>query len=305
MLNVLWFFMARSFLLLYFTLTLPDFPNSPNLKCPVSGVHSTLPDDLLPRSGRKKELRDAEPVSRLASYWKLSERRSLENLSRILSLEDFLKIHSDEDMNRLLEALWRATRGEFEAEEIDELVGRLQRDIIPTLNQCGELEKMTGGFGLGGIDFEEHEVAVKSLASFQKLSEILDRACSSPPLIKSIVTLLASNIDDISDDIRELRNLSENATRALEELKESAANLHTNLHDYKKAIKFIGLSRKELANMIEEQTRMDGTLTLNEIEQEAKEKREHLDSLSIQLGDLEGKLNQVEAALSKIRGGTQ
>jgi hypothetical protein len=33
--------MARSFLLLYFTLTLPDFPNPPNLKCPTRGVHSS------------------------------------------------------------------------------------------------------------------------------------------------------------------------------------------------------------------------------------------------------------------------
>jgi len=34
--------MAGSFLLLYLTLTLPDFPNLPNLKCPASGVHSTF-----------------------------------------------------------------------------------------------------------------------------------------------------------------------------------------------------------------------------------------------------------------------
>jgi ribosomal protein L37AE/L43A len=41
--------MARSFLLLYFTLTLPDFPNPPNLKCPTRGVHSRNISDLTRR----------------------------------------------------------------------------------------------------------------------------------------------------------------------------------------------------------------------------------------------------------------
>jgi len=272
---------------------------------PSRGGYSKLVDVLLPRLGRRRELKDAEPIIRIKSYWREEEKRSLENLARMLNLEGFLKLHTEEDINRLLEALWRATREEFEVEkeEIDKLVDKLRKDIIPTLKECQELEKMVSSFGLSGVNFGDYEQLVKSLPSFEKLSEILDKSADASPLVRSIVVFLAENIENIDSDIRKLSNSCNNAKRALENLKESAENLEKNFSEYKKAVKFIGISKKDLKRMIDEQIKIDGILELEEIEEEANERKEYLETVSARLAELENKLNQLQETLSRIKGG--
>jgi hypothetical protein len=273
---------------------------------PSRGGYSTMVNDLLPRLGRKKVLKDSEPIARLRNYWRENEKTTLENLARILRLEDFLKLHPEENINRLLEALWRVTRGEFELEEeeIDIITDKLQKDIILTLKMCQELEKMVSDFGLSGIDFGDYEQLVKSLPSFEKLLEILDKSATVSPLVKSIILLLAENLEDIDSDIRELGNLCNNTKRALEDLKESAETLEKNFSEYKRAVKFVGISKKDLKGMIDEQTKMDGTLEIEKIEEEANERKEYLDTVSARLADLDDKLNQLQGTLSQIKGGT-
>lgn len=268
---------------------------------PSKGGYSTLVDDLLPRSGK-----NAEPITRLKNYWREDEKRSLENLARILPFVDFSKLHPEEDKNRLLEALWRVTRGEFELEEeeMDRITDKLQKDIIPTLKMCQKLEKMVCDFGLSGIDFGEYEMLVKSIPSFEKLFEILDKSGDVSPLVKSIILRLAGNIEDIEGNIRDLGNLCNNTKWALKDLKESAETLDKNFSEYKKAVKFVGISKKDLEGMINEQKKMDGTLEIEKIEEEANEKKVHFDTVSARLADLDDKLNQLQETLSQIKGDT-
>ena len=70
--------------------------------------------DLLPRI-RNGDLRDSDPVIRLREYWKDLERTSLESISRVLPLSHFLKISTNENSSRVLEALWRSVRKEFDS----------------------------------------------------------------------------------------------------------------------------------------------------------------------------------------------
>jgi hypothetical protein len=268
---------------------------------PSKGGYSTLVDDLLPRLGRKKELKDAEPVARLRGYWRENEKRNLENLARILPLKDFLKLHPEEDINRLLEALWRVTRVNFEVGKIDELLEKLQKDIIPTLKMCRDLEKMVVGLGSSGVDFGDYEQWVKSLPSFERLSEILSKSTNASSLVKTITMLLVENIEDIDSDIRILSNLCRNAKRALAELRESAENLEKNFSEYKKAVKFIGVSKKDLKKMIDEQTKMAGVRKIERTKEEANEIKDYLDTVSAQLAELEQKLDQLQGVLSQIK----
>jgi len=271
---------------------------------PSKGGYSTLVDDLLPRLGKKKELKDAEPILRLRNYWRESEKRSLENLARILPPEDFLKVHPEENINRLLEAFWRATRGKFDTGEIEKLVDKVEKNIIPTLKDCHELEKNVSGFGLSGVDFGDYERLEKSLPSYRKLSEIFGKSANVSPLVKSIIVLLTENIEGIDDDVSDMGNLCNNAKRALEELQESAENLEKNFSEYKKAIKFLGLKKKDLKSVIDEQIKMEGTLELEEIEEKARERKEYLDAISVKLAELESKLEELEEKLSQIKGGS-
>ena len=270
---------------------------------PSRGGYSTLADDLLPRLGRKKEMKDADPVTRLRSYWRDGEKRNLENLARILPVEDYLKLYPEEDINRLLEAVWRVTRAEFQTEEVDQHADKLRMDIIPTLQDCRELEKLATSFGLGGVDFGDYEWLVKSLPSFERLSEILDKSSDVSPLVRSIMVNLAKNIEEVDSDIADLADLCSNARRAIQDLRESAETLEQNYSEYKRAVRFVGLSKKDLKELIDEQTTIDGTLRTEKIEEEANERKDYLDTVSARFAELEEKLDQLQETLSQIRGG--
>lgn len=272
---------------------------------PGKGGHTRLPDRLLAYHAKGARIRDTECIEKLRIYWRSEEINKIEGLARILPLNNFLRLHQDEDIIRLLEALWRITRGEFDAEEekIADLSVKLQNDIIPTLKECKELERTAGNFGSSGIDFRNYEMLVKSLPSFEKLLEILNKSRNTSPLVKSITVLLAENMEEIDSDVRELSNSNNNAKRALEELQESAENLESNFLEYKKAIKFLVLKKKDMKSVIDEQVKMDDTLELEEIEEKARERKEYLDAMSVKLAELESKLEELEEKLSQIKGG--
>ncbi|MHA1402092.1 MAG: hypothetical protein ACTSQE_17215, partial [Candidatus Heimdallarchaeaceae archaeon] len=71
-----------------------------------------------------------------------------------------------------------------------------------------------------------------------------------------------------------------------------------------KAVKFLGLKKKDLKNVIDEQIKMEGTLELEEIEEKARERKEYLDAVSVKLAELDSKLEEIEQKLSQIKGGS-
>ena len=71
-----------------------------------------LADDLLPRYDRTKTLTDS-PVVRIQGYWPEENRSELIALAHQVSLDKFLKLHVEENRQRLLESLWRSVRGQF------------------------------------------------------------------------------------------------------------------------------------------------------------------------------------------------
>src|SRR3990170_7469451 len=122
------------------------------------GGYIALSDDLFPRYVKKKDLKDSEPVVRLKGYWRSQELRELTELAHTLPLDAFLKLHPDENMNRLLEALWRSVRAEFDSENLEGAIQAFEKDIIPVLEECHKLESKTiRDFGVTGLDFGTYE----------------------------------------------------------------------------------------------------------------------------------------------------
>jgi hypothetical protein len=263
----------------------------------------TLADDLLPRYGLRKELKDSEPVSRLKTYWRDNEKDELVELAHILPLDNFLKLHPDEDMKRLLEALWRTVRGEFDFNGIETIIQTFERNILPVLKEGHELErKGIDNFGLSGLNFETYEGLVKAKGGFEKLLEIAKSAIgdggSTSGLLRCIVKTFMNSLD-IEGYVRNLESLIGATNSALEELTKVGDNLRKNYWEYPKATKFVGITEEDVKELVSEQTKINGTLTLQKLQSDAKGAKEYLEEINNSLGQLERKLNEIQKSFSQ------
>jgi len=59
---------------------------------------------------------------------------------------------------------------------------------------------------------------------------------------------------------------------------------------------------KDIDKIIEENTRIEGVLNLEEIREKAEENREYLDEISQKITELENTLNDIDNKLSQIKG---
>jgi hypothetical protein len=265
----------------------------------------TLVDDLLPRYGIKKELKDSETILRLSAYWRDEEKNELIELARILPLHHFLKLHSDEDMNRLLEALWRTVRKEFDLSEIDTLITTFEEKVLPVLNKCHELEREgISNFGLSGIDFENNEVLVKAKDGFEKLVEIAKRSIDddgdAAPILKSIVRTIMGSLSVKDNIVRTLEGLCISAKNALDKLEEAGENLKRNYWEYRKATKFAELTEEHINKLVSEYTKINGKPSLQTLENKAREAKDYLDSITNTLRLLEEMLGKIDQAFKQI-----
>jgi prefoldin subunit 5 len=270
---------------------------------PGRGGHTRLPDRLLPYHKRRAGITDTEHIVRLKTYWNSETTDKIADLARILPLADFLKLHQDEDISRILEALWRTTRGEFESEDLESYIVKLENVIIPALQACQELENIGTQFGLQGVDFGDYTNLVKSLPGFEKFLELTKAAKGAAPIVKAIFSILVETTNDIDDDIRELDDSCSSARRALNELNTSADQVRQNIWEYKKAVKFSGLDEETIKEMIGEQMKMDGTPDLEDVETAAQGAKGSLESISSSLSQLEKKLSDIENSFNLISKG--
>jgi hypothetical protein len=270
---------------------------------PGKGGHTRLPDRLLPYRARGAGIKNTENIEKLKVYWNSEAINKITDLARILPLAEFVKLHQDEDISRLLEALWRTTREEFEAEDLAGYIVKLEQGIIPPLQACQDLENKGTQFGLQGIDFGQYTNLVKSLPGFKKLLELTRTADDTSPIIKSIFSILLETTSDIDDDIRNLDNLCSSAKRALEELNTSAEQLRQNIWEYKKAVKFSGLVQETIKEMIGEQMKMNGIPELEDVETTAQEAKGCLDNMSDSLSELEKRLSDINDVFTLMSKG--
>lgn len=270
---------------------------------PGTGGHTRLPDRLLPYEDRRGMIKDTEVIERLRIYWGKEDRDTLGELARILPLDKYLRLYANEDKQRLLEALWRSVRREFEVDALDDLISRLETEVIPVLRDCDELERLAAGYAVTGVEFEDDEELVKSLPGFEKLLDLLKKSVEAEPLVKAIEWTLASEVDEKSHRFTRLKQRCDGAQRTLHDLEESFQNLEHNFFwECEKAVEFTGLDEEDLQRLKETQLQMSGRFNPKELEDVAREGKTSLDDISLALNDLEEKLKAMEACFIKIRG---
>jgi hypothetical protein len=264
------------------------------------GGYIALCNELLPRYGRKKELKDSEPLGRLKGYWRDDERNMLADLSRILPLEHFLKLNHNENMNRLLEAFWKSVRKEFDSNGLEDLIQRYQREINPALDDCSSLEiEARADLGISGIDFGEKEKIIKAKDSIKRFSEIAQDSVKddgdASRYIKSVIdTLMSVMTESFEKDMRSLLSSSGSSRRSVGDLKKVAVDLLQNFWEYRKAVKYLGIKEDDMKKIVSEQMLIGGHPTLLELETLTKEKKEFLEDISKNLGLLNKKLDGLQ-----------
>ncbi len=278
------------------------------------GGYIALADDLLPRYGRRKQLADSQVVRRIQGYWSDEEREELIQLARVLPLEKFLGLCRDENLNRVLEALWRTTRQDFTFDEgtrsIQGSQKHVQQDILPTLAEAHKLEKEAREkFGATGIEFGSNEGFVKAKNGFEVLLDVINRTIDQKdaagyPVLRSIVEMFMSALD-VEGTTRAVRSDCVTARQALGQLTQSGENLRKNYWEYGKACKFIGLSSRDgLTELVSEEQKISGTFTLRGLAEEARERAEHLEEISARLGRLDAKLGELGDMFGQIMQGS-
>ena len=267
------------------------------------GGYVSMANDILPRYERG-ELKESEPILRLKTYFK--GERELESLARLVPLREFLKLEEEENLNRLLESFWRAARGDFDYEEIDEIALWLEREVMPTIDEAISLEKrVIKLFDLEGIDFEKNEEIVRAKDGLNKLlqrmKEAIEDKGAGAPLVKSLYKLFAIHLRDKGSDLRMLQDQLREANDALEKLEESCKTLRKNFWEYRKAIQFAEIKKDDIEELISEETSMKGFLTLQELLREANSRRERIEKISDDLGDLEKLIDELNENFKRLR----
>lgn len=270
--------------------------------------HVALADDLLPRFGRKKDLRDSEPIGRLRGYWRDEEKNALVELARILPMTHFLKLHSDENATRLLEALWKTTRKDFKVGHINAPIQKYVTNIYPVLNDCRTLEQeVKKDLSASGINFGDKEKLVKAKDGVQTLINIGNSAIAgtggSADLVKFIVhSFMDTLVNNIEKDVRDLGISCSNTRTAFENLKHATSNLKQNFFEYPKAVKFVGLTDQGRDEIIASNMKVGGTPTLEQLQANMKDGKDNLEGISKELGYLERDLKGWEAIIDQARG---
>ncbi|OYT26782.1 MAG: hypothetical protein B6U95_07050 [Thermofilum sp. ex4484_82] len=269
------------------------------------GGYVSMATDILTRY-ESGDLKESEPISKLKRYFK--KHKELVSLARLVSLNDFLKLENEENINRLLESFWRAVRGEFDYKGLDYLANWLEKDVLPTIDAAVNIEaRAVNILGLEGIDFEESEDIVRAKDSLQRLLQGIKEALTDEgegaPLVKALFTLFVRPLKDKESTLSDLQGQLEEARQALDNLEKVCENLRKNLWEYRKASQFAEIKEEHIEEAISEVTSLRGRITLRQLTEKADDGRQRLESLSSLLEELEKQIDLLSQNFNELTRG--
>jgi len=268
--------------------------------------HTSLADDLLPRLDTKGQLRDSPAVARLREYFGATEKQ-LSELTRLVALRDFLKLEDEEDRGRLLEAFWRAVRGEFDEAGLDDLAHRLETEVVPVVTMANELETQAiSNLGLEGIGFGDADTIVRANAGFERLlknaKDIIQGKGSAAALVKNLYILLVRQLlENIDSDLSSLNTTLGRINTAFSNMKTASEDLKRNFWQYGKATQFADINEQDMDAFIAQETRIQGIPSLEELEAEITARKGNLEEASGKLSSLENTLEELETTTLELR----
>jgi len=265
---------------------------------------SSLVDDLLPRFGTRSELRDTQVVAGLSGYLSTSYSQLID-LTRLIELREFLKLGNEEDKSRLLEAFWRAVRGDFDQEGLEVLVDRIERDHLKTVVDASDLEQEAiSTFELEGIDFEDAESMVRSKDDLENLvryaRDAIQDKSSGGSLVRNIYKMIINQlVENIDSELQSLKPNLASIKTSMNDIKTISADFQSNFWEYQKAARFADINKDDLDRFIEQEVKIGGTLTLEELEDEIRNRTGNLEQTADSFSSLHRILATLETNISQ------
>lgn len=265
----------------------------------------TVAGDLLPLHSREYE--HQQVIKNLRRYF--NNESQLRTLAQLVPEETFRKLSANENKNRLLTAFWRATRGEFDVDDLNENHNWLKKEVISRLDRAEELaSKINSGRHDATLDFDcqqnsdsfESYIAAHNSGAFTTLYELTDSVINDGDLlVQKIYSMYLSALRDHDQAIRKLGGLIDSGHDEFENFENAADDLEKNLWEYSKAREFAGITEDEISTIIQENC-LTGRIAIDKLDDRLENNRQGIRKYVRDMSSLDDDLEDLETVFDKI-----
>lgn len=265
----------------------------------------TVAKDLLPLHGREYE--HQQVIKNLRRYF--NNESELRTLAQLVSEETFRKLSENENKDRLLTAFWRATRAEFDANNIQENNNWIERELIDRLESAEELaSNLASGRHDVTVNFDSQQsdesyesyMAAQNAEAFEKLFQLTDSCINdSDVLVQKLYSMYLTAVRDHEQTVRQFGGLVDHAQDEADDFEDAAENLEKNLWEYSKAREFVEITEEEIDSVIEENS-LSGRISIDDLADELERARQGIRKCIRDMSSIEENLVDLQEVLEKI-----
>lgn len=261
--------------------------------------------DLLPLHNREYEHQQA--IKNLRRYF--NNESELRTLAQLVPEETFRKLSENENKDRLLTAFWRATRGEFDVNNLNENQNWLKKELISRVDRAEELtSQVSSGRHDATLDFDcqqssdsfESYMAAHNSDAFTILYELTDSVIDEGDLlVRKIYSMYLSALRDHDQTIRKLGGLIDSGHDEFENFENAADDLEKNLWEYNKAREFADITEDEIDTIIQENS-LTGRIAIDKLGDRLENNRQGIRKYVRDMSSLDEDLEDLETIFDNI-----
>ena len=265
----------------------------------------TVAGDLLPLHNREYEHQQA--IKNLRRYF--NNESELRTLAQLVPEETFRKLSENENKDRLLTAFWRATRGEFDVNNLNENQNWLKKELISRVDRAEELtSQVSSGRHDATLDFDcqqssdsfESYMAAHNSDAFTILYELTDSVIDEGDLlVRKIYSMYLSALRDHDQTIRKLGGLIDSGHDEFENFENAADDLEKNLWEYNKAREFADITEDEIDTIIQENS-LTGRIAIDKLGDRLENNRQGIRKYVRDMSSLDEDLEDLETIFDNI-----
>jgi len=263
--------------------------------------YPTIARDMLPQQSPKGGYEHQNVIKNVETYF--NSESELRAYAQMVSEDTFRKLTENENKDRLLTALWRAQRGDFDSGQLDGNSTWLKNEVMNTLSDAEELEEDSVAIGIGGIDWSDNEnyVSAYSNGDLQTLQSNTEEAISDGDIVvKKLYELYLGAAREDNTDLTRFSSTISDGEQALKNLNQATSNLKNNVVDCPKARQFVDTNETEIDSVIAEHKPV-GTIPIGEFQSTVSGAKNEIQGYSEDLTSLEDRLDSLEDEFETIR----
>lgn len=271
-----------------------------------SGGLPTLIDDLMPfhDGAAPGGVSATAMVARISELWDTATEQSLHRLAHLLPRDSFVKLAPEgDDFARVLEAFWRARRGEHEPADLAACRQKVA-GAVAVLQECRDLHDHVRRELNLGVDFGTMDQKVQALEGLEKLLQAMTDAHALGARLdeaaRRVTALLVESLElgGVAGLQSEVRRAASALTGRANQLQALRQNV---LGGCSRAVELCQLTEETLQRFIREDLvlRYD-SLTVQDLTARVEQQVARVDGVNSHLAELERNLVRFEAAVGSF-----